>query len=42
MILAISSQPPKAATVEAEDELPEISESTVDSFSQEVCSPTAQ
>ena len=31
-----STRPVKAATVETEDELPEISESTVDSFSQDV------
>lgn len=36
--IAIPPPPAKVATVEAEDELPEISESTVDSFSQEVCS----
>ena len=33
---AIGSQQSKVATVEAEDELPEINESTIDSFSQEV------
>jgi len=34
---AIGSKEPKPATVEPEDELPEINESTVDSFSKEVC-----
>jgi len=34
--IAIGSKEPKPAAVEAEDELPEISESTVDAFSQDV------
>lgn len=36
VVTAIPPPAPKAVTVEAEDDMPEINESTVDSLSQEV------